>query len=98
MSINFDFFLNFLNWYSNPYSKNKFFFCILKYLIGNLQEICTFGIEKDNLKDTPVPNPYFETALPNQLNNTYPCPPSPFGLDGNPKPNETQIQNLIPYI
>ncbi len=28
------------NWYSNPYSKIKFFFIILNYLFGNLQEIC----------------------------------------------------------
>jgi len=40
LSVNFNFFLNFLNLYSNPYPNIKLFFCILNYLIRNLQEIC----------------------------------------------------------
>ncbi len=51
-----------------------------------MQEICTFGIEMDSLKDHPVPNPYFETALPNQFNNTYPCPPRNLDLGLSPDP------------
>ncbi len=38
LDINFDFFPDFLNLYSNPYSK-FFFFSILNNLIRNLQEI-----------------------------------------------------------
>jgi len=37
LSINFDFFNNFLNLYSNPYPIIKSFFCILNNLIRNLQ-------------------------------------------------------------
>ncbi len=33
-----------------------------------MQEICTFGIEMDSLKDHPVPNPYFETESENIYN------------------------------
>ncbi len=40
LSINFDFFDNFLNLYSNPYPIIKKFCCILNNLIQNLQKIC----------------------------------------------------------
>jgi hypothetical protein len=40
LSINFDFFNNFLNLYSNPYPKIEIFFFILYNLIRNLQKIC----------------------------------------------------------
>jgi len=41
LSINYDFFNNYLNLYSNPYPKiNFFFFFILNNLIRNLQKIC----------------------------------------------------------
>ena len=54
-SINFDFFLVFLNLYSNPYPKIKIFFCILNYLIQNLQKICKIPKPKYSKNWKPKP-------------------------------------------
>ena len=54
LSMNFDFFNNFINLYSNPYPKIKIFF-ILNNLIRNLQKICK------------IPKPKTKTLIPKKL-------------------------------